>query len=309
MQCCWKILLGAVGGLMSVLLFEGKIAGAEAGPAMNIETIKIRNEVCEAEITTEPFVHLLGLRFLGAKNHLLNYETPNPLKNGKPIRPLFIVGAKLWYAPEITGSAKFGMLTGDITQKRNEVDVKLKPDPDSGLQGQIQFVLDEHRAELTISSSITNVGKAARETSCWWPVSFEPGGKMEAVPIPSPTEPIFSYHFWSYGGTASEPACKIEKDRVQLDLDRTLNPPIFKIGFIGREIVLRKPDCIFRLTAIDPPVDAQGRYPHGNSPVMLYCDQRSGFCEAELSGPLAVLQPDQATSLTFKIALDKPSGR
>ena len=307
MQSGWKILIGAMGCVLGLLLIDANRAGAEAAPAMNIETIKIRNSVCEAEITTEPFVHLLAFRFLGAKNHLLNFDTPNPLKNGKPVRPLFIVGAKLWYAPEVPGSARFGMLTGAITRKKNEVDVELKPDPDTALQGKIQFVLDEDKAELTIRSSITNVGKSARETSCWWPVSFEPGGKMEAAPIPSPTDPAFSYHFWSYAGTAAEPACKIEKDRVELDLDRTLNPPIFKIGFIGREIVLTKPDCVFRLTAIDPPVDAQGRYPHGNSPVMLYCDQKSGFCEAELSGPLAMLQPGQVTEFAFTIALKKPA--
>ena len=276
--------------------------------AMNIETIKLKNPVCEAEITTKPFVHLLAFRFLGAKNHLLNFDTPDPLRNGKLIRPLFIVGAKLWYAPEVAGSSRFGMLTGDITQKRNEVDVILNPDPETGLQGKIQFVLDENKPLLTISSAITNVGKSARETSCWWPVSFEPGGQMESEPIPSPTDPAYSYHFWSYGGTASEPACKIEKGRVEMDWDRTLNPPLFKIGFIGREIVVTKPDCLFRLTAIDPPVDVEGRYPHGNSPVMLYCDQKSGFCEAELSGPLAMLQPNQATSLTFTIALEKPAG-
>ena len=300
-------MLKLVGCVACAILFEGKSAGTNTSPAMNLETVKISNEVCEAEITTKPFVHLLGFRFLGAKNHLLNFDTPNPLKNGKPVRPLFIVGAKLWYAPEIPGSAGFGMLTGDVTQKRYEVDANLKPDPASNLQGSIRFVLDENGAQLTISSVITNVGETARETSCWWPVSFEPGGKMEAVPIPSPTEPSFSYHFWSYGGTASEPACKIDKDLVTLDLGRPLNPPIFKIGFVSREIVVTKSDCVFRLTAIDPSVNVKNTYPHGNSPVMLYCDQRSGFCEAELSGPLVMLQPGQAKAFTFTIALERPS--
>ncbi len=273
---------------------------------MKIETIKIDNQVCEAVITTKPFVHLISFRMKGAKNHLLNFESPNPSANGRLLRPLFIVGAKLWYAPEVAGSSLFGKLTGDVTQNKNEVNAQLDVDPGTGLQGRIRFVLDENRPLLTITSVIRNAGTKETKTSCWWPVSFEPGGRMEAVPIPSSPEPAFNYHFWSYGGTASEPGCKISKTNVVLDLDHPLQPPIFKIGFMAREIILTKPDCIYRLTVIDPPVDPQRQYPHGGSPVMLYCDQKTWFCEAELSGPLAQLKPQEETAFTFAISLEQP---
>jgi hypothetical protein len=300
-------LLGGAVFIMSLFSAKGNDMQVAAVAAMKIETVTIRNPVCEAVITSKPFVHLISFRLLGEKNHLLNFETPNPVANGHLLRPLFIVGAKLWYAPEVIGSAGFGLLAAaKINEKANEVDVVLTPDPNSGLQGNIRFVLDEHEPRLTITSVLRNGGAKARETSCWWPVSFEPGGRMEAEVIPSPAEPAFSYHFWSYGGTASESACRISKTKVVLNLDQPLQHPIFKIGFIGKEIVLTKPDCVYRMTALAPDVDPRVTYPHGGSPVMLYCDQRSGFCEAELSGPLVKLQPQDETSFTFSISLEKP---
>ncbi len=42
---------------------------------------------------------------------------------------------------------------------------------------------------------------------------------------------------------------------------------------------------------------------------MLYCDQRSGFCEAELSGPLVDLAPGAETAFTFAIALERRGHR
>ncbi|MEJ0001086.1 MAG: hypothetical protein WDO13_19165 [Verrucomicrobiota bacterium] len=211
-----------------------------------VETITLRNDVCEAQITVKPFVHLLGFHFLGAKNDLLHFDTPNPPRpDGTPMRPTFIVGGKLWYAPEVADTHKFAMLSGTVTHTALEADALLDPDPVAGLRGRIRFVLDAHRPVLTVASAIRNVGAAPRATACWWPVSFAPGGRMEAVPVAAPEEPAYSYHFWSYGGTASEPACRIAKDLITLDMDRPLQTPIFKIGFLGREIVLRKPDAVF----------------------------------------------------------------
>jgi len=309
MRLVKKALFGGSCLLMIALSESSKATDVTSDSAMKIETIKISNHVCEAEITVKPFVHLLGFRLLGAKNHLLNIESPNPSKNGHSMRPLFIVGAKLWYAPEVAGSHLFGLLTGEVTQKGREVDVNLDRDPGSRLQGRIRFVLDETKPQLKIISVLRNEGASARETSCWWPVSFEPGGRMEAAPIPSPSEPAFNYHFWSYSGTASEPGCKITKTNVVLDLDRPPEAPIFKIGFLGREIILIKPDCVYRMTILDPPVDPARNYPHGGSPVMLYCDQKTWFCEAELSGPLIKLQPQEETSFIFTISLEpSPKG-
>ncbi len=300
--------LRAIGLIAFAIFPEVQVsATTPLDPALDHKSIKIGNDVCEAEITVEPFVHLLGFHFLGAKNHLLNFETPNPVEKGRAIRPYFIVGGKLWYAPEVSDSHKFAMLAGAVQQNGRKVDANLDPDPLSGLQARIVFVLDDHRPLLTITSTIKNSGGTVREASCWWPVSFEPGGKLESVPIPAPTDPAYSYHFWSYGGAASEPACKIDKNLVTLNMDGPLQKPIFKIGFIASEIVLTKPDCVFRLTAVNPPVDPGRKYPHGGSPVMLYCDQRSGFCEAELSGPLVELQPGGETTFIFTIGLEKPA--
>jgi hypothetical protein len=305
MQVPAKAILG--GGLFFLAFALTNASGDDSAMPAKIETIQIQNDVCEAEITVQPFVHLLSFRFRGAKNDLLNFTTPNPIAPGHPKRPEFIVGAKLWYAPEIADSHRFGLLTGAVTHTVRDVNAQLDPDPISGLQGTIHLQLDDHEAKLTITSTLKNVGVAEKETSCWWPVSFEPGGWMESVPIPAFTEPHYNYHFWSYGGTASEPACRIEKDRVVLDVDRPMNPPLFKIGFVAREIVVHKPDCVFRITAIDPPVDPARKYPHGDSPVMLYSDQKTGFMEAELSGPLVALKPGDQTAFTFTILLAKPS--
>ena len=300
----WAMIFMATLGLLPADAMDGAPTST-----MKIETLKLSNSTCEAIILTKPFVHLIGFRFLDGKNHLLNFDSPNPVRDGKPMRPLFIVGAKLWYAPEVAESHLFGILSGNITQGEREIDAKLDPDPISGLQGTIRFTLDKDQPRLTITSTLRNVGNAEKETSCWWPVSFEPGGSMEADVIPCPTEPTFSFHYWSYGGTASEPACKVTADKVTLDLDRPLEKSIFKIGFLGREIVVNKPDCAYRLTTLTPLPGPQHAYPHGGSPVMLYSDQKTWFCEAELSGPLVKLHPHEETSYTFSITLEKPMNK
>jgi len=273
---------------------------------MKLETITLSNPACEAVISVRPFVHLISFRLSGGKNHLINAESPNPLHNGQPMRPFFLLGAKLWYAPEVPGSHLLGLLSGKVTNQGGDVDARLDPDPASGLQGRIHFHLDEHEPRLTIESALRNVGSAEKETSCWWPVSFEPGGRMEAAPIPLPDNPAYSFHFWTYGGPASDPACQIGKDKVVLDLDRPLQAPVYKIGFLGREILVIKSDCTYRLTALDPVPSPELKYSHGGSPVMLFRDQKTLFCEAELSGPLAKLKPGEETAFTFSIALEKP---
>ncbi len=222
------------------------------------------------------------------------------------MRPFFLLGAKLWYAPEVPGSHLFGLLSGKVTHKGRDVDAQLDPDPVSGLQGRIHFHLDPVQPLITITSALRNAGSVDKETSCWWPVSFEPGGRMEAEPIKLPDDPTFDFHFWSYGGPASDPACQIGKDFVVLDLDRPLQESVYKIGFFGREISVIKPDCTYRLTALNPVPSSQLNYPHGGSPVMLFRDQKTWFCEAELSGPLTKLHPGDETAFTFSIALEAP---
>ena len=289
-----------------VFLFVIFAVSIKAAPADGVETIKIRNAMAEAEITVKPFVHLLGFRFIDGKNHLLNYTTPNPTQDGHPIRPLFIVGAKLWYAPEVNSSHLFGMLSGQITRDQNEVAAKLEVDPVSHLQGRIRFVLDEKAPRLTISSALRNVGSKPILTGCWWPVSFETGGTMETTPLKSATEPAFTYHFWSFDDAGSSAICQITPEGIKLDLDHAMSAPLFKAGCISREVVVRKSDTVYRLTALDPPVDPAGFYPHGGSPVMLYRDGRTDFCEAELSGPLKTLEPGSETTFTFSIQLERP---
>ena len=181
--------------------------------ALEPELVHLANPACEADISIKPFVRLISFRLAGGRSHLLNYESPNPLINGKPSRPTFVAGAKFWYAPEVAGSHLFGMLAGVPTQTERSVQVQLDPDPGSKLQGTIRYVLDERLPRLTISSTLRNVGTAVTETSCWWPVAFEPGGRMEADVIPLPTEPFFRFLFWSYGAPPSEPACRIGQGR------------------------------------------------------------------------------------------------
>ena len=294
-----KCLLGMI-GLMALPCLP--VTDASEPSPMKPETITLSNPACEAVICVKPFVHLISFRFIGGKNHLLNFETPNP----GDLRPQFIVGAKLWYAPEVSGSHLFGLLSGSITRNGGDLNAQLDPDPGSGLQGRIHFHLDEHEPRITITSVLQNVGTVEKETSCWWPVSFEPGGRMEAVPMPMPAEPAFNFHFWSYGGPPTEPACQITKTKVVLDLDRRLQESIYKIGFMGKEILLTKDDCAYRVTALDPVPSPKRTYPHGGSPVMLYCDQKTGFCEAEVSGPLKKLGPNEETSFTFSIVLERP---
>ncbi len=293
-------------GLVALLV---PLSVTGAAPS-EMDNIQLHNAACEAEISLRPFVRLISFRLKDGRSHLLNFDTPNPVINGKPSRPAFVAGAKFWYAPEVAGSSRFGLLPGTATQSGREVVVRLEPDPDAKLQGTIRYVLDEHLPRITITSTLRNVGTAATETSCWWPVAFGPGGRMEAKVMSLPGEPIFRYVLWSYSAPISDPAYRVREDTISLDLDRPFEgKPNFKIGFLSGEIAVFKSDCTYRLTALDPRPEAARHYPHGDSPVILYCDRRTGFCEAELSGPLATLQPGEETSFTFAIGLETPPVR
>ena len=283
------------------------LSNVSEAAAPEVKSIRLTNPTCEAEISLQPFVRLISFRLKDGKSHLLSFDSPNPVINGKPSRPAFVAGAKFWFAPEVAGSSRFGMLPGTPTQNGRDVLVHLEPDPDSKLQGTIRYTLDEHLPRITISSTLCNVGPAATETGCWWPVAFEPGGRMEARILPLPVEPVFRFVLWSYSAPVSDPACRISHDKVSLEMDRPFEgKPLFKVGFLSGEIAVCKPDCTYRLTALDPPPKAGQNYPHDGSPAIFYCDQRTGFCEAELSGPLARLQPGEETVFTFAISLEAP---
>jgi len=273
------------------------------GTVFKTESITLRNPSCEAVILTKPFVRLISFRLANGRNHLVQFDSPNPLQNGRLLRPLFVTGAKLWPADESPDSYKFGLLPGIATQAGQNVDVHLGPDTVSGWEGRIEFTLDPVQPKLTISSTLHNAGTTKKETGCWWPVSFEPGGKMEAKAISDPAKSMF--HFQSGSGEIRprDPACTIQGNQVSLDLDRPLEQPTFKVSFLGREINVIKSDCTYCLTVIHPIPEAGHSYFQNGSTAILYRDQRTWFCEAEFSSPKVLLQPGEETSFTFSIDL------
>jgi hypothetical protein len=298
--CIVTILLAAASALPV-------LSQATEQPNPRLAQITIKNPSCEAIVLLRPFVRLDSFRLTGCKNYLITARSPNPVVNGHALRPPFIIGAKLWYAPETPGSHLFGLLPGNATENGNKVQVATPPDPLSHLQAKIQFDLDASLPLITITSTILNVGDNARFVSPWWPVSFEEGGQMDSHLIPFGNEPTYRFSSWSYSAPISDPACHISRDHVTLDLNRPLSEPIFKIGFLSDEIEVAKGDCTYHLTVIDPRPSPLLTYPHGGSSSILFRDQRTWFCEAELLGPLVRLTPGQSTSFTFTIYLAKTS--
>ncbi len=292
----------------TVAVWAVAIANAETEHGSPVsESIALNNPACEAIVLIKPFVRLISFRLAGGRNHLVDFNSPNPKRNdGQVLRPLFVTGAKLWPSSETRDFYKFGLLEGRATQNGLEVEVRMGPDPVTGFEGTILFKLDPKEARVTITSTLRNTEKTERDTGCWWPVTFDPGGRMEAQAIPLPKEPAYAFHFWS-GNASTESACVIDDGHVTLDLDQPLRRPIFKIGFLGREITVSKPDCVYRLTAIDPAPSAKQVYPDGGSAVIFYSDQRTLFCEAELTSPLAHLRPNDSTSFTFALSVEPPS--
>ena len=129
---------------------------------------------------------------------------------------------------------------------------------------------------------------------------------MEAIPVKSSIEPTRTYHFWSFDDLGAATIFHFTSDGVRLDLDQAMAAPLFKLGLFGNQVIVRKTDTIYRLKVPDPPLDPSLAYPHGGSPVLLYRDGRTGFCEAELSGPLKKLGPGEKTTFTFSIDLEAP---
>ena len=274
-----------------------------------IEAVTLRNAACEAVVWTKPFVRIASFRLTGGQNRLAGFDTPNPVEGPRVLRPWFVCGAKLWLAG-LPGGDRFGLLPGTATRTPHGVEIALGPDPATGLAARIRVELAEKEARLTVASLLRNAGDAERTTACWWPVSFEPGGTMSAEALPE--APGGAPHFQSWNGDAppAEPACRIEGTRVTLDLDRPMAKPLFQLGFPGREIAVAKPDGVHRLDILAPLPGPGRRYPPGGGSVIVFRDQRTGFCEAELCGPLTALAPGEETSFSFSWALDPvPSGQ
>ncbi len=257
------------------------------------ESIVLANGVCEAVVLVKPFVRLSSFRLRGGRNHLVDFSSPNPVEKGRLLRPLYVIGARLWPTPEVAGWYKFGLVPGTAERHARQVDVSLGPDPVTGLAGRIRFALDAELPRLEVSSVLRNASAGEVRTGCWWPVAFEPGGTMESSISPGSSPP-----------PSPDPACRIDGRRVTLDLDGPLRGDLCRYGFPGREIAVVKPDCIYRVAALDPVPGPGAAYPGDGSSAVLYRDQRTWFCEAELVGPLARLAPGEEAAFRWSLTVE-----
>jgi len=302
-------------GWKSLLLFLGMALGSASaadvqdwitpGNLPTVESVTLRNASCEAVIWTKPFFRLASFRLTSGQNHLVGFESPNPVVGGRLLRPLFVTGGKLWLTGVPRGDL-FGLLPGTATPFDGGVEVAIGPDPGMGLSARVRFVLDARPSRLTVTSTLRNAGSGECTAGCWWPISFEPGGRMESEALPFPEEPHFRFFSWHHDVPLAEPACRIDGGRIVLDLDRPLRNNLFEIGFLGREVTVTKPDCRYRFTVLDPAPAPSRTYPQEGSAVILYRDQRTLFCEAELEGPETSLAPGAQASFRFAISLETP---
>ncbi len=302
-------------GWKSLVLFLGMALGSASGAEVQnwitpgnipaVESVTLRNPACEAVIWTKPFVRLASFRLADGRNHLVGFASPNPVADGRLLRPLFVTGGRLWLTGVPRGDL-IGLLPGTATPVDGGVEVAVGPDPGTGLSARVRFVLDARLPRLTVTSTLRNSGSSPCIAGCWWPISFEPGGQMESEALPFPEEPRFRFFSWHHDVPVTEPACRIDGGRIVLDLDRPLRDNLFEIGFLGREVVVAKPDCRYRFTVLDPAPDPSRTYPQEGSAVILYRDQRTLFCEAELEEPDTNLAPGAQTSFRFAVSLETP---
>jgi len=288
-------------------------------PAMGWKQVLVlANDEVELLITLDVGPRVISYRHQSGPNLFKTFDDQLG-KSGEPdwqIRG----GHRLWIAPETTSSyfpdnqpVSFSLIG------ENHVRLRTPAETESGIEKELEIVLDEKTSRVTINHIITAARTSTSDIALWGLTVFKPGGKA-VIPMPprslhpndlSPTEkkpgndagldllPNRSISLWAYTDL-SDPRFKWYEDR--LEISQHANMASTKLGLLHQMKTAHYEVDGYRFSkTIDYRKDAT--YPDGNCNLEIFTD--GTMLELESLGPLVALKKDERIIHTESWSLNR----
>jgi hypothetical protein len=213
-------------------------------------------------------------------------------------------GHRLWIAPENSSSyCPDNQPVSFTIVDENHVCLRAPAEAESGVEKEIELILDETTSEVTLNHSITAVRTMSSRIAPWALTVFKPGGKA-VIPMPRkslhpndlpPTDknadstasldllPNRNMSLWAYT-ELNDPRFNWCEDRLEITQDA--NKPSTKLGFLHQmQTAHYEVDGYKFSKTINYRQDAT--YPDGNCNLEIFTD--GTMLELESLGPLVTL--------------------
>ncbi|MEO2184548.1 MAG: hypothetical protein ABGY43_19840, partial [bacterium] len=229
-------------------------------------------------------------------------------------------GHRLWIAPEATSSYFPDNQPVSFTiMGENHVCLRTPAEAESGIEKEIEIILDETTSRVALNHSITAARTMSSAIAPWGLTVFKPGGKA-VIPMPPrslhpndlpPTEkdassnadldllPNRNMSLWAYT-ELSDPRFNWCEDRLEISQDA--NMPSTKLGFLHQMQTAHYEVDGYRFSkTIDYRQDAT--YPDGNCNLEIFTD--GTMLELESLGPLVTLNKGERIVHTENWSLNR----
>jgi len=229
-------------------------------------------------------------------------------------------GHRLWIAPE-TSSSYFpdNQPVSFTIMDENHVCLRTPTEAESGIEKEIEIILDETTSRVVLNHSITAARTMSSGIAPWGLTVFKPGGKA-VIPMPPrslhpndlpPAEknasnnaeldllPNRNMSLWAYT-EPSDPRFNWCEDRLEISQDT--NMPSTKLGFLHQmQTAYYEVDGYRFSKTIDYRQDAT--YPDGNCNLEIFTD--GTMLELESLGPLVTLNKGERIVHTENWSLNR----
>ena len=282
------------------------------------QVLVLANDEVELLITLDVGPRVISYRHQSGPNLFKTFDD----QLGKSSEPDWQIrgGHRLWIAPETTSSyfpdnqpVSFSLIG------ENHVRLRTPAETESGIEKELEIVLDEKTSRVTINHIITAARTSTSDIALWGLTVFKSGGKA-VIPMPprslhpndlSPTEkkpgndasldllPNRSISLWAYTDL-SDPRFKWYEDR--LEISQHANMASTKLGFLHQMKTAHYEVDGYRFSkTIDYRKDAT--YPDGNCNLEIFTD--GTMLELESLGPLVALKKDERIIHTESWSLNR----
>ena len=252
------------------------------------DCLKISNGKMEVIVALEIGIRILGLNLVEKENML--YLVPEDKGKTGGDKHTFYGGHRIWHTPEDFGRTYSpDNAPVKVTEIENGIRLLQNTEPETFLQKELEIIMDENNATITVTHKLHNKGVWPCETSVWCITQLEKNG-IQVMPIQKDDfrlTPTWNMSFWSYTNM-SDHRMKFGKEYFYLTQDPEYTENPLKIGYRSTS-----PWAAYstkgQLLVKTYDFDSEKIYPDNNCSFESYINQH--FIEMETLSPITVIQP------------------
>lgn len=257
------------------------------------ECVKLENAALSLHVTVSVGPRILGCAAHGGRNLFAVLGEDEPFAYPGGGHYYVRGGHRLWYAPE-SASFTYVLDNAPVAWQENTDGISLRQEVDAptGIQKEMQIVLDPDAAKVTLHHSLTNMGDEAVELAPWSISQMQPGG---AAILPQNTGLTDEEGFWANRTLVLWPYAQMHDPHVTWG-DRYIfvradyTEGRFKVGWpnLNGWMAYALEDTLFVKSAgFNPDYE----YYDAQASSQCYCNPY--FLELETLGPITVLEPGE----------------